>query len=816
MLSIAGAHEFSSLRLPRLPSDLVVRTRLQKQLSKNHAITVLIAPVGYGKTTLVARWLEDNYGNGVGKETTKICWVNGGKIANPGDAREIVRVANEGTTDPTHEFLLVIDSFDDAADFPWEHGLIELLRERRNLRVIFTGRQHFRPQDWGVLDLDVKTLHGIEMRFTPRESQQLLSSISPDISADEALEIHESVGGWPILVRIAALNDGNHDEVANFLQQDGVRLRESDPVFQFVFDTAHARTFTTKIASFLTSSTEFEEWIPRLVSHGILHRIDDPIEPRYAYLPIVNEVVEPIIGAAQLRKRQRDLAKWCLENSYVADAMHYAIAASDWRLLRNITLKFHGEISGSDELQDMFRKIPPSEVASDPILASVLDILSGPEKRLGKLAEIVDEPDATEEERFSALITRASYARFNGEFDAAARLFEEVEETIKQVELSGPLETFIPMTKLQTALMPLLLDDVPASVAIAQETYRESWHLDLPAGLRNSAGILALACVLADDFNGAQRWLEALDEAPVATGMFHDMVDTCGQAARVLFDLGELKLSQAHETLTKMNSATILDEMWPFIVLAQSDCLLLSGNPVQGLRELEAARVAHAQRLQPGTIAEVIMASHRANLLLAQGEGNRARATLQKVDERHPLIRAVHARIAMLRGDYDHALVVTAMLDDRDRAHARALRELRVIAAICYLKIGEMGRAKRQFQHFIADEGPGKLRALALVDRGLLIELVETLQVGEAELELVQQRVPESVFVERINLATLTPREQLVLGLLQREMTVVEIANELVVSTNTIKSQMRSLYRKLDVNSRTDAVKRGLEYGFIS
>jgi LuxR family transcriptional regulator of spore coat protein len=62
----------------------------------------------------------------------------------------------------------------------------------------------------------------------------------------------------------------------------------------------------------------------------------------------------------------------------------------------------------------------------------------------------------------------------------------------------------------------------------------------------------------------------------------------------------------------------------------------------------------------------------------------------------------------------------------------------------------------------------------------------------------------------------LTERERLVLGLLdQEDRTLGQIAAALYVSRNTIKSQVRSVYRKLGVRSRAEAVERARESGLV-
>ena len=60
--------------------------------------------------------------------------------------------------------------------------------------------------------------------------------------------------------------------------------------------------------------------------------------------------------------------------------------------------------------------------------------------------------------------------------------------------------------------------------------------------------------------------------------------------------------------------------------------------------------------------------------------------------------------------------------------------------------------------------------------------------------------------LHRTHLEALSPRERIVLSRLTEDITLVELAALLWVSHNTIKSQVRSVYRKIDVSSRADAV----------
>jgi LuxR family maltose regulon positive regulatory protein len=62
---------------------------------------------------------------------------------------------------------------------------------------------------------------------------------------------------------------------------------------------------------------------------------------------------------------------------------------------------------------------------------------------------------------------------------------------------------------------------------------------------------------------------------------------------------------------------------------------------------------------------------------------------------------------------------------------------------------------------------------------------------------------------------SLTEREMAVLRLLRGSLTLPEIAAELELSPDTIKTHTRVVYRKLGVHNRRDAVSRGQQAGIL-
>jgi len=62
----------------------------------------------------------------------------------------------------------------------------------------------------------------------------------------------------------------------------------------------------------------------------------------------------------------------------------------------------------------------------------------------------------------------------------------------------------------------------------------------------------------------------------------------------------------------------------------------------------------------------------------------------------------------------------------------------------------------------------------------------------------------------------LTPREAEVLALIARGLTNAEVAEEMCLSVNSVKSYIRSAYRKIDVDSRTQAVLWAIRHGYAA
>jgi LuxR family maltose regulon positive regulatory protein len=211
-------------------------------------------------------------------------------------------------------------------------------------------------------------------------------------------------------------------------------------------------------------------------------------------------------------------------------------------------------------------------------------------------------------------------------------------------------------------------------------------------------------------------------------------------------------------------------------------------------RALAAARVLlHAALRQPG-------AAHDALRILDRDDAIRAvlEAELLLLDQRPDLVGERLARVGDLRGPRLQSAgdvlgaCAAALTGDDDVADAAMRR---------FLASGTVDGVRSPFVLIPAAHRPA---LLALAERiGADAGTIAELSALPAPFEATGAR------------AVLTPRESEVLDALRTDASQARIAAGLGVSTNTVKSQTRTLYRKLGASTREEALRAAYLQGLL-
>ena len=199
----------------------------------------------------------------------------------------------------------------------------------------------------------------------------------------------------------------------------------------------------------------------------------------------------------------------------------------------------------------------------------------------------------------------------------------------------------------------------------------------------------------------------------------------------------------------------------------------------------------------------------RALLAMARGDWDRtedlarqARAALRRAGIEDSLVSAVHARVAVHRGDVPaarHELAGAQRLGPLlTYAQPHLAVQTRIELSRVYLALADMAGARTQLREIddVLERRP---------DLGTLT--------GEAR--ALRARLPAERAPAAVKASALTTAELRVLPLLATHLSFPEIGAELFLSPHTIKSQAMSLYRKLEASSRSQAVARSRELGLL-
>jgi len=364
---------------------------------------------------------------------------------------------------------------------------------------------------------------------------------------------------------------------------------------------------------------------------------------------------------------------------------------------------------------------------------------------------------------------------------------------------------------LQWGLTRMLAQDVEGAVQDFQECYWAGRRSRVPYFSRNGAINAALMLVLLDSLDDAEAWLakgRELDRAPEA---IRTIVEEWDPLVEALLALARLRVDDARRALAEFRPAPDTELSWSIEHFVRARAGLLSGEYFGALDELARAHHPRGGTASPGSFDEALLTTAEVELALAIGRVPRAAALLDRVGG-VPLLTVARARLALLAGDpaEAHALCVAGL----HHATTFGRIDLAAIGAVALLHLGRREEAAEKFARAIElVRVRGAVAAFALLPRADVEALMELVPAGAELLVPVLETTPAPA-VDRVAVVELSEREKLVLKELARTGSTQQIAARLFVSVNTIKSQVRSIYRKLGANSRDGALEAAHRWGF--
>ena len=850
----------TKLFVPPHRPGVVRRPRLIERLHEGlrGKLTLVSAPAGFGKTTLVGEWVAgcglpaawlslDDGDNDPTRFLVHLIAALKRIAASVGDGASsalqgpqpppmtsiLTALLNEVATIPS-DFVLVLDDYhlvdarpvDDALAF-----LVEHLPPQMHL-VVATREDPALPLARLRALGQLTEVRVTDLRFTRREAEGFLNQVMRlDLSAENVAALEARTEGWIAGLQLAAISmrgrrdaagfiesfTGSHHFVLDYLTEEVLR-HQSEGVQAFLLRTSILERMCGPLcdAVLLDPSVVGQETLEQLERANLFIVPLDDERHWYRYHHLFGDLLRRRLRGSDVAELHRRASQWYEDHGLEIDAFHHAAAANDVgraeRLIdgNGMPLHFRGAVA---PVLNWLRSQPSAVLDAWPSLwtayASVLLVtgqISAGEQALDAAEAALRgaEPD----DRARDLVGRVAAIRAT-----VAVNRHQVETMIAQSRRA--LEYLHPDNlafRTSTAWKLGYAYHLQGDRAEASRAYAEVVSI----GQASGNTIFTVMAII-----GLGTLQEMENQLPQAAATYRRALEIAGEPplphvceahrglARVCYEWNDLDAAQRHadQCMRLARQIESTDRVVACaVVLAR---LRLARGDVAGAEAAlaEAARLARQHGF--ANQAPEVAAAQVLTLLRRGGV-----AAADRLAQAHDLPMS-RARVHLARGDAAAALA--ALGPWRQQVEARGPEDERlrvmVLQAVAHHEHGEAEVAVQLLGDALALAEPGGF-VRTFVDEGVpmarLLSEAAALGIGPNYAGRLLAAFDAQPIVE-----PLSRRELEVLRLVAQGLSNHQICERLFLALDTVKGHNRKIFDKLRVRRRTEAVARAHELGLL-
>jgi LuxR family transcriptional regulator, maltose regulon positive regulatory protein len=688
---------------------------------------------------------------------------------------------------------------------------------------------------------ELAEIRGEDLRFTERETRELLDASGITLSEAGGALLHQRTEGWAAGLRLAAISLADHPDPERFVTEFSgsertvaeyliaeMLERQPDDIQNLLLRTSLPDRVNGDLADLLTGRSGSEQILLELEDANAFVVSLDPERTWFRYHHLFADLLR-----LELRRRlpeevpvlHRRAAEWFARHGQTADAIRHTQAAGDWpeaaRLLADHS--FSMVMDGQGQTVGALLRAFPRGVAYRE-LALVHAAQSLARGRLDEgaahlaVAEAYAETTPPDRQRRLRMVIASLKLRLGARRGDLAGVTEQARFLTSPV--TGQSDEDIALGNVLRAVALMNLGTVEASLGLADAEH----HLREGAVLARKIGrpYLEVRCLAQLGFASRIRPFAITQRRcreAIALAERHGWGEEWTIASALITLAGTMvwtgEFDEAERWLQRTARAVQAD--------TGADIRLLM-HIVSGM--LQACRGRHHEALQEFSAAEYLgsqladshaLASQVTGWMLATqaraGMPAEARAALAALADERASSGEIHnarAVIALAEGDPAGALeAVRDVLDSTAPVIGYVtVVEAQLLAGLAHRQLGDQRAANQAAK-----------RALALAESDRLVlpfamtgsqELLEALP-GTAHagiLDVLRGSSRAAGSQPPPDVAELSPGELRVLRYLPTNLSRPEIAAELSVSPNTVGTHIRSIYAKLHVRDRSSAVQR--------
>jgi LuxR family transcriptional regulator, maltose regulon positive regulatory protein len=703
---------------------------------------------------------------------------------------------------------------------------------------------------------ELAEIRAADLRFTERETRELLSASGIALSEAGAALLHQRTEGWAAGLRLAVISLAGHPDperfVAEFSGSDRTVAeyliaemldRQPPDVQDLLLRTSLLDRVNGELADVLTGRPGSERILLSLADANAFVVPLDPERTWFRYHHLFGDLLRLELRRTlpdQVPALHRRAAGWFIRQGQMVEAIRHTQAAGDWpdaaRLLadHSFSMTLDGQ---AQTMQALVRAFPPG--VDHPELALVR---AGGDLVQGRLDEAAAHLAVAETYAEAAPPDRRRRLRV-----AIASL--KLSLATRRGYLAGVVEQvrFLASPVTGQSDEDIALGADLRAVALMNLGTAEAWTLGLPDAERH----LQEGAVLAREIRRPYLEVGCLAQLafaskihPFATTQRRSreaiaLAERYGWGAEPVIAPALIALAGTMVWTGKFDEA----ERW---LLRTARALQTDTGPdirllvhiVNGM--LQASRGRHHEAFEEFSAAERLrsqlegshaLASQVTGWMLATqarlGRPGEARAVLAAVDDERAgsgEIRNACAVIALAEGDPAGALdVLRGVLDGTTPVIGYVtVVEAQLLAGLAHRELDDQRAANQAAELALALAEPDRLvLPFAMTGSRELLEALPRHQTAHAALladilDVLHGSPAAEDQPPLPDAEELSPGELRVLRYLPTNLSRPEIARELSVSTNTVSTHIRSIYAKLQVSDRSSAVQRARELRLLS
>lgn len=870
----------TKLQLPPLRSRTVERPRLRKLLDRawDAKVTVLSAPAGFGKTTLLVEWLERSTQAG-----RAIAWLS----LDQGDSEptmfwpHVVAALQQamasidgdfpdlpGATMPDDTFvailinhlasietpiLLVLDDFHfiENADVHTRLGaLIEHLPGHVHV-VVSTRSDPALPLPRLRSRGELVELRAADLRMSTGETTAYLNEVMGlALSATDRTILEERTEGWIAALQLAVISlHGRTDPTAFIAKFAGtgryivdylveeVLQRISPELRHFLFSTCILRQFNASLCDAITGHPGTGRALLDQMEKQNLFLVPlDDHRQWYRYHHLFVDVLLAHMPAERQHEMpglHRKASEWLEANGERSEAIHHATSSGDFAWAADLLERAIPSMRRHRQ-EKLFRAwmepIPDEVVRARPVLTVAyvgvmvsLGHFTDAEDRLREAELRLSEVANADAVMAHIELYRTALAQVGGDMPAAARHASRVLELAPSKDhlARAGAAGFLGIASWSSGALD-------QAVAFWRECRSGLWSQGHVADVQGAS--IALSDILMAQGHLGEA-IEVCEEA-LALGSDRGRVVARGVAdihtSLCMLHLARDDLRAARDHLDRsldLGDAFGLPQFPYRSRLAEAQLCVAEGKLLEALAPLQEAKRRYVGDFFPNVRPVPAIA---ARLQLRIGRHAQANDWVRSADvtpqDTLTYLREFEhitlARVLLARGDAEEALSFLERLADAAIKGGRlaSVIEIKVLTALAYRENGHMRMAlatlceatdlaapERQSSVF-NEEGAPLRELLALVPRPRTDSFLRTLLAHTFDEPPGAAPAADYGLIE-----PLSQREMDVLRLLRSDLSGPEVARQLSVSINTLRTHTKNIFEKLGVNSRRAAVRRADE-----